>query len=107
MPTLVNTVPKYRKHKASGQAVVTIGGFDHYLGPFNSKASRIEYDRVIGEWITAGRPSSLARPNDLTIASESPKPIVFSITILAVSLGKSKFSIGQLKQLPSWKGNHS
>jgi hypothetical protein len=25
--------PKYRKHKASGQAVVTLAGRDHYLGP--------------------------------------------------------------------------
>jgi integrase len=68
MPSLVNAVPKYRKHKASGQAVVTIGGVDHYLGPFSSKASRIEYDRVIGEWITSGRPASVARSNDLTVA---------------------------------------
>jgi integrase len=50
-------VPKYRKHKATGQAVVTIAGHDHYLGPWKSKASLVEYDRLIGEWIVAGRPS--------------------------------------------------
>lgn len=32
MPKLKDAVPKYRKHKASGQAVVTIAGTDHYLG---------------------------------------------------------------------------
>jgi integrase len=55
MPFLVERIPKYCKHKASGQAVVTIGGKDHYLGPWNSKASRAEYDRIIGEWIANGR----------------------------------------------------
>jgi hypothetical protein len=61
-------VPKYSKHKASGQAVVTIGGVDHYLGPHGTKASLLEYDRLIGEWITAGRPSSVATSSDITIA---------------------------------------
>ena len=55
MPRLTNSVPKYRQHRASGQAVVTIGGRDHYLGPWKSRASRCEYDRLIGEWIANGR----------------------------------------------------
>ena len=50
MPKLIKAVPKYRKHRASGQAVVTIGGRDHGLGPYGTKASRTEYDRVITEW---------------------------------------------------------
>jgi hypothetical protein len=62
------SVPKYSKHKASGQAVVTIGGTDHYLGPHGTKASLIEYDRLIGEWISAGRPTSVATSSDITIA---------------------------------------
>ena len=34
MPRTTSTfVPKYRKHRASGQAVVTLCGVDHYLGP--------------------------------------------------------------------------
>ncbi len=33
MPRLTQAVPKYRKHRASGQAIVTISGQDHYLGP--------------------------------------------------------------------------
>lgn len=47
--------PQYRRHKPSGQAVVTIHGKDHYLGPFGSKASKVEYDRIIAEWLAAGR----------------------------------------------------
>ena len=49
------TPPAYRKHKRSGQAVVTLSGKDVYLGPHGTKASRIEYDRVIGEWLANGR----------------------------------------------------
>jgi integrase len=55
MPRLKNAVPKYRKHRASGQAIVTIEGRDIYLGPHNSKASRLEYDRIVTEWLAAGR----------------------------------------------------
>ena len=47
--------PKYRRHRASGQAVVTLSGRDHYLGPYGTKASRIEYDRLITEWLAGGR----------------------------------------------------
>ena len=42
MPRLVRTLPGYRKHKASGQAVVTLNGRDHYLGPHGTKASKRE-----------------------------------------------------------------
>lgn len=57
MPRLIRATPSYRQHKASGQAMVTIAGRDHYLGPWKSKASKVEYDRLIGEWLAAGRPS--------------------------------------------------
>ena len=68
MPRLVNATPKYRKHKATGQAIVTIQGKDHYLGPWQSKASKIEYDRLIGEWLAAGRPTDRpGRGLDLTV----------------------------------------
>jgi integrase len=69
MPRITGSLtPKYRKHKASGQAVVTIAGRDHYLGPWRSKASKVEYDRLVGEWLAAGRPASgLAAADDLTV----------------------------------------
>lgn len=67
MPTLTHVTPKYRKHKASGQAVVTIAGRDHYLGPYGTKASRIEYDRLVGEWLAAGRPTHGSTPATITV----------------------------------------
>jgi integrase len=48
-------IPKYRHHKPSGQAVVTLDGHDHYLGKHDTPKSRTEYDRLIAEWLTHGR----------------------------------------------------
>ncbi len=48
-------VPSYRRHKPSGQAVVTLNGRDVYLGKWRTKASRDEYERVVGEWLANGR----------------------------------------------------
>lgn len=59
MPKLQHATPKYRHHRASGQAVVTLNGVDHYLGPWNSKVSKAQYDRVVGEWLAAGRRTPL------------------------------------------------
>ncbi len=49
MPRHVNIVPKYRKKTVGGNcyAVVDICGHVHHLGRYNSKASHIEYDRLI------------------------------------------------------------
>ncbi|MBY0523166.1 MAG: hypothetical protein K2R98_07190 [Gemmataceae bacterium] len=68
-----SSVLSYRKHKSSGQAIVTLAdGFggrrDVLLGKHGTKESRIEYARVIAEWEAAGR--RLPRTNlssDLTI----------------------------------------
>lgn len=48
-------LPKYRKHRASGQAIVTLGGRDFYLGPHGTKSSKLEYDRLVAEWLGRGR----------------------------------------------------
>lgn len=55
MPKLLKATPRYRKHRASGQAIVTIEGRDFYLGPHGTKASHAEYDRIVGEWLVNGR----------------------------------------------------
>lgn len=60
MPRLNYRNPSYRKHGASGQAIVTIGGSDIYLGPNGTKTSKAESDRVIAEWLVSGRQSSSA-----------------------------------------------
>jgi len=84
MPRLTAATPKYRHHRASGQAVVTIAATDHYLGPWKSKASKVEYDRLIGEWLVAGRPVARTRePHQITVteivAAQLRDPIATSL----------------------------
>jgi hypothetical protein len=68
MPKLKVSLPKYQRHRASGQAVVTLYGRDFYLGPYGTKASKVEYDRLVGEWIAAGRPSRPpSQTSDITV----------------------------------------
>jgi integrase len=43
--------PKYRLHRASGQAVCTIGGRDHYLGPHGSPESYERHKHLVGAWL--------------------------------------------------------
>ena len=50
MHKLRNKPPSYYRHKASGQAVVSINGRDYYLGLHGSTASWEEYDQLIAEW---------------------------------------------------------
>ncbi len=79
MPRLMgNRLPKYRKH-ASGQASITIDGRDIYLGPHGTRSSRLEYDRVIAEWIANGRslPGSSAQA-DLTINAIAVRYLKFA-----------------------------
>jgi hypothetical protein len=53
--------PSLRRHKPSSQAVVTLNGQDHYLGPWQANqrkappAAREAYDRLIAEWLVNGR----------------------------------------------------
>lgn len=62
MPRLTQAVPKYRKHRGSGQAIVSIAGRDFYLGPYGTKASKVEYDRLVAEWLANDRQPVLAAP---------------------------------------------
>lgn len=66
-------VPSYRRHKQSGQAVVTLpdghgGRRDVLLGTYGTSASRKEYARALAEWEAGGRNlPSAASGRDLTI----------------------------------------
>ncbi len=46
-------IPKYSRH-SSGNARVCLGGKYHYLGKYGTKASKDEYNRLVGEWIASG-----------------------------------------------------
>jgi integrase len=67
------SVPKYRKHKQSGQAIVTLVDAvsgrrrDVLLGKFGTAASRADYGRAISEWEAAGRRLAGAGPAPLDI----------------------------------------
>jgi len=68
MPALpLDRQPKYRRHKASGQAVVTLNGKDLYLGARGTKASKAEYDRLLTIWLANDRRLPAASNTDLTI----------------------------------------
>ncbi len=55
MPKINGSLPSYRLHKQTGQAVVTLSGKDHYLGPHGTKFSKQRYDQAIAEWLANGR----------------------------------------------------
>jgi hypothetical protein len=68
MPKSSKSLPTYRRHKPSGLAVVSLAGRDYYLGPYGTKPSRSEYDRLLAEWITQGRPEAgELRASDMTV----------------------------------------
>jgi integrase len=46
-----NKLPSYRRHKSSGQAVVTLSDKDIYLGVHGTEDSQAAYRRVIAEWL--------------------------------------------------------
>jgi len=53
-------LPSYRKHKQSGQAIVTFRlpsgrGKDYLLGPHGSEQSKAEYARLLTEFQADGR----------------------------------------------------
>ncbi|MEO1584817.1 MAG: site-specific integrase [Planctomycetota bacterium] len=50
-----SAVPVYGHHKPTGQARVVLGGRHIYLGPYESPESREKYDRLIAEYLAAGR----------------------------------------------------
>lgn len=55
-------VPKYRLHKGSGQALVTINGHDYYLGKHGTPESRRRYQQLVAEYLSRGG-LDVPRPN--------------------------------------------
>lgn len=56
MPKLsANSVPSYRRHQQSGQAIVSLNGKDFLLGAHGTAASKAEYRRRIAEWVANDR----------------------------------------------------
>jgi hypothetical protein len=80
MPRLLgDKLPAYRKHRATGQAVVTLSGRDFYLGHFGTATSKAEYDRRVGEWKAAGDLTSTRSARRLLVlAMQSQHRIVLT-----------------------------
>lgn len=55
MPRLKYKIPSYCRHKYSGQAIVTLNGKDHNLGPYGSPQSRRSYEDLIQSWLEDGK----------------------------------------------------
>ena len=68
------SVPKLCFHKASGKAVVRLNGRDHYLGVYGSTEAKGEYDRLIAEWLAAGR-----RDPEVVAKTATSKPVPISV----------------------------
>ncbi len=68
MPRRNLSLPKYRKHKDRGLAFVELNGRRFYLGPYGTRASKREYDRIVGEWQQNGRRLPSGEDNSLSIA---------------------------------------
>jgi integrase len=103
MPKLpAGRTPTYRHHKPSGQAVVTLDGRDHYLGPFGSPASRAEYDRLVSLWLANGRTLMKpgAPPPGLTVSELLARYREFAVSYYqAAELGKIKLACRTLRKL--------
>src|SRR5688500_13320134 len=74
MTRRAKSVPSYRLHKQSGQAVVTLpdglgNRRDVLLGPHGSPGSHAEYARAVAEWQANGNrpPATPDRRRDLTV----------------------------------------
>jgi integrase len=67
MPVDPVGIPAYRRHKASGQAVVTLNGKDIYLGRYGTAASKRRYEQLIAEWLAAGRQLPVDDQQQLTV----------------------------------------
>lgn len=73
MPRSKGKIPSYRLHARTGQAAVTLDGKDRYLDKHDRPESRKQYNRLIAEWLAAGRTTTgaaaVAEPSGPTSAS--------------------------------------
>jgi integrase len=85
--------PKYRHHKASGQALVVIDGAHRYLGIYNSEASWRLYHELIAAWLANGR--KLPEREPAPAPAPSPAPVlpitVAEVLVLYMEYAEKKY----------------
>lgn len=86
MPRLANKPPSYSLHSASGQAVVTLNGHDHYLGKYGSPESHAAYRRFVAEWTATHR--------TVTASQRPPEEIRADLRVDELSLAYLDFARG-------------
>lgn len=96
MPRLTKVVPSYRKHRQSGQAIVTLNGRDHLLGPHNSRASKANYDRLVAEWLLRDRQPEVSAESGLTVAELAARYWAFA-KVRHTKGGKPTPELGKVK----------
>jgi hypothetical protein len=95
-------IPRPSHHKASGQAVVRLQGKDHYLGRYGTAAARSNYERLIGEWLSAGRMQPEAAAGMTVIRNDF---VELSIRVRDLGATSTKDRLGEnvRKNLEDWK----
>jgi len=85
------SIPKMTRHKATGQARVRIDGRDFYLGRYGTEQSRQAYERIITEWLAAGR--------KLADARTAPSQTVTEIVVTFVERAEGRYSTEAMHQI--------
>ena len=99
--TKKGSLPSYRLHQPTGQAVVTIDGQDYYLGPFGSAESKKKYSRLTDVW-NARQERSAAETEELPQLSEVRDVATVKELILQYTLHAQQYyhaSEGQQKEV--------
>ena len=104
MATTATRHPALQFHKASGKAVVRLGGKDFYCGKYGTQTAQVEYDRVLAEWLAAGRPTSWTKLADISVAELLVRYLDFAVghyRPTSTEIDAVKLAIRPLKELYS------
>jgi integrase len=96
MPRLTkNKIPMLRTH-ASGQYVVRLSGFDHYLG-HDLKAAKQKYGELIGQWEAKGRTTVYESSDTKSTIEWTVKQYLDYCSIYYVKRGKPTSQVKNIK----------
>jgi integrase len=96
--TRKGSVPSYRLHRPTGQAVVTIKGHDHYLGQHGSTCSKQKYQRLLNSLLTN---DEVINKPEATPPNRHGNPMVKDLVVDYTTYAKSYYqrSDGQQKEV--------